>query len=64
MVVHNGPDRRVSERTGNRTDLGSRVLFEPEIAVGIDVSARLSVEASWVHISTRSCSSRRNPAST
>ena len=27
------------------------VLFEPEIAIGTDLSERVSVEASWVHIS-------------
>ena len=51
LIVHDGPERRVSARTGKRTDLGSRVLFEPEIAVGVAVSQRLSIEASWVHIS-------------
>jgi len=27
------------------------VLFEPEIAVGTQLAPRLSLEASWVHIS-------------
>ncbi|RDC60931.1 hypothetical protein HME9302_02148 [Alteripontixanthobacter maritimus] len=62
LVVHDGPDRRVSARTGNRTDLGSRVLFEPEIAIGVAVSERLSVEASWVHIShAQLFNSEQNP---
>lgn len=51
LVVHNAPSRRVSPTTGLRTDLGSRVLFSPEIAIGAQVAPRLSVEASWVHIS-------------
>jgi lipid A 3-O-deacylase len=51
LVVHNAPSRRVDLERGVRTDLGSRVLFEPEIALGTQLSPRLSVEASWVHIS-------------
>ena len=51
LVVHDGPDFRVSERTGFRTDLGSRVLFEPEIGVGYRISDRVSAEAHWMHIS-------------
>ncbi|MBX7542120.1 acyloxyacyl hydrolase [Qipengyuania sphaerica] len=51
LVVHDAPSLRVDPVTGFRTDLGSRVLFEPELALGVDLSDRWSVEASWVHIS-------------
>jgi hypothetical protein len=51
VVVHDGPDHRVSPVTGHRTDLGSRVLFEPELGLGYRVTDRLAVEASWMHIS-------------
>lgn len=62
LVVHNAPSRRVNPATGVRTDLGSRVLFEPEIALGLAVAPRVSVEASWVHISNaRLFNSRQNP---
>lgn len=62
LVVHNAPDVRVNTATGLRTDLGSRVLFAPEIAVGLTVAPRVSVEASWVHISNaRLFNSRQNP---
>lgn len=62
LVVHNAPKLRVSPTTGLRTDLGSRVLFEPEIAIGMNVAPRVSVEASWVHISNaRLFDSRQNP---
>ena len=62
LVVHNAPRNRVNPVTGVRTDLGSRVLFEPEIAIGVDVAPRLSVEASWVHISNaRLFNSQQNP---
>lgn len=51
LVVHDGPELRVNPATNIRTDLGSRVLFEPEIGVGYRVSERTSVEAHWMHIS-------------
>ena len=47
-----------------RTDkiaFGSRVLFEPEIGLGARVSDRLSVEASWVHMSHAQLRGRENP---
>ena len=51
IVVHDGPEFRVNPATGFRTDLGSRVLFEPEIGVGYRLSERVSAEAHWMHIS-------------
>jgi len=47
-----------------RTDkiaFGSRVLFEPEIAVGRKVASRISVEASWVHMSHAQLEGKENP---
>ncbi len=62
LVVHNAPATRVNPATGLRTDLGSRVLFAPEIAVGLAVAPRVSLEASWVHISNaRLFDSGQNP---
>ena len=62
LVIHDGPELRVDPEDGYRTDLGSRVLFEPEIAIGVDVSEKFSVEASWVHISNaRLFNSEQNP---
>ena len=51
MVVHDGPSRKVDPVTGAHYELGSRVLFEPEIAVGLDLAENISAEASWVHVS-------------
>lgn len=62
LVVHNAPSRRVSPVTGLRTDLGSRVLFAPEIAIGTQILPRVTLEASWVHISNaRLFDSQQNP---
>lgn len=60
IAVHTGPSFRVGA-DGYRTDLGSRVLFEPELALGMAVAPRLSIEASWVHVSHAQLFSRQNP---
>lgn len=47
-----------------RTDkiaFGSRVLFEPELALGTEIGKRVSVEASWVHMSHAQLFGRENP---
>jgi hypothetical protein len=46
---------------GLRTDLGSQILFEPELGIGYQVTERLSVEATWVHLSHAQLLSRQNP---
>ncbi len=62
LALHDAPAFRLDPETRIRTDLGSRVLFEPEIAIGLPVSERVSVEASWVHISNaRLFNSQQNP---
>lgn len=62
LSLNNGPDRRVDPATGNRTDLGSPVLFEPELGIGVELGRGASLEASWVHISgARLFNSEQNP---
>lgn len=34
-----------------RIDFGSHVLFEPELALGVDVNDRIAIEASYTHLS-------------
>lgn len=61
LVAQDGPRVRVGAH-GVRTDLGSPVLFEPEIALGTRLSNKLSIEASWVHVShARLFNSKQNP---
>lgn len=61
LSLNNGPKRRV-DANNTRTDLGSAVLFEPELGVGIAVGKRTSIEASWVHISgARLFNNEQNP---
>ena len=52
---------RTSDPTNDKIDFGSRVLFEPEIALGTRINDRMSVEASWVHMSHATLFSRQNP---
>lgn len=59
LAVHDGKIPR-GDGNGDRVDLGSRILFEPEIAVGARISDRLSAEASWVHISNARIFSKQN----
>jgi hypothetical protein len=59
LAVHTRGSRGVAN--GFRTDLGSRLLFEPELGIGYQVSDRVTVEASWVHISGGQLLSRQNP---
>jgi hypothetical protein len=50
VVVQDGPLPRYAAN-GRRTDLGSRVLFEPELALGTRLSDKVAIEASWTHVS-------------
>ena len=59
LAVHSGPGRVVPG--GDRIDFGSRILFEPELGVGARLDDRLSVEASWVHLSHAQLFGRQNP---
>lgn len=40
---------------------GSRILFEPELGIGARINDRVSVEASWVHMSHAQLFGRENP---
>jgi hypothetical protein len=59
IAVHTGPNSVAFG--GDRIDFGSRILFEPEIGIGVRLGERASVEASWVHLSHAKLFSRNNP---
>ena len=40
---------------------GSRILFEPELGIGYRVTDRVTVEASWVHVSNAGLLAHQNP---
>lgn len=45
----------------DRLALGSRILFEPELGIGVRISPRLTAEASLVHLSHATLFSGQNP---
>ncbi len=59
LAVHTGSAGNF-QRT-DRIAFGSRILFAPELGVGAQINDRLSVEASWVHLSHAQLFGRQNP---
>jgi lipid A 3-O-deacylase len=59
IAVHNGSDDEF-QRT-DRIAFGSRVLFEPELGIGARLNPRLTLEASWVHMSHAQLFGQQNP---
>lgn len=59
IAVHTGSSEDF-QRT-DRIAFGSRILFEPELAIGARVSERMTVEASLVHLSHAQIFGRQNP---
>jgi lipid A 3-O-deacylase len=59
IAIHNGSADKFY-RT-DRIAFGSRVLFEPELGIGTQINSRLSIEASWVHMSHAQLFGRENP---
>ena len=59
IAIHNGSAGKFF-----RTDkiaFGSRALFEPELNLGTRINDRLSIEASWVHMSHAQLEGHENP---
>jgi hypothetical protein len=61
LAIHTGSSANFDNRLNNRIEFGSRVLFEPELAVGIQLAPRISAEASWVHLSHAQIFGKQNP---
>jgi hypothetical protein len=59
LAIHDGSADQFFR--SDRIAFGSRVLFEPELGIGTHISNRLSLEASWVHMSHATLFSRQNP---
>lgn len=59
LAIHSGSASRFFRR--DEIAFGSRVLFEPELGIGTRINNRLSVEASWIHMSHATLFSRENP---
>ena len=61
LAVHTGSARHFDNPFNNRVEFGSRVLFEPEVAVGMRLTPRLTAEASLVHLSHGTLFGGQNP---
>lgn len=61
IAVHTGSTREYTRPGADEIDFGSRVLFEPELGVGVRITDRATVEASWVHMSHAQVFSSQNP---
>ena len=61
IAVHDGSAKNVEDPTNGRVDFGSRILFEPELGIGADITDRLSIEGSWIHLSHAQLFGRQNP---
>jgi hypothetical protein len=59
IAIHDGPS--FPRNPFRRIDFGSRVLFEPELGLGYQLSGQSSVEASWVHLSHAQLFGPQNP---
>ncbi len=57
------PDERLQRQRDRQSklDLGSRVLFEPELSLGWKATRRLSLELSWIHLSHGRLAGHYNP---
>lgn len=56
--------QRRFRRGEEELDLGNRILFEPEIALGYQVSDSLALEASYLHVSHATVFGDQNPGLT
>ena len=59
LAIHNGSAGKFFNP--EKIAFGSRVLFEPEIADGARLNGRLSIEASWIHMSHAQLFGGENP---
>ncbi len=60
IAVHDDRIKEFDVRR-RRLDLGSRIVFEPEIAVGARLNEKWAAELSWVHVSHATLLSVQNP---
>ena len=61
VAIHNGSAKNFEDPTNGEIDFGSRILFETESSVGLRLSDRATLEASWIHMSHAQLLSHQNP---
>ena len=61
LAIHTGSAANLNNPFNDKIEFGSRILFEPELGVGVRIAPRISAEASWVHMSHAQIFGRQNP---
>lgn len=61
LAVHSGSDANFNDPTNDKVEFGSRILFAPEVGLGMRLAPRLSAELSWVHLSHATLFGKQNP---
>jgi len=61
IAIHTGSAKKFQDLSNDKIDFGSRILFEPELGIGARINDRLSIEASWIHMSHAQLFGRQNP---
>ena len=61
LAVHTGSSANFDNRFNDKIEFGSRILFEPELGVGARINDRMTIEASWVHLSHATFLGGQNP---
>ena len=61
IAAHTGSAEDFQDPTNDEVEFGSRVLFEFELGIGARINDRMSIEASWVHLSHGQLFGKQNP---
>lgn len=61
LAVHTGSAGNFDLPGNDEIEFGSRILFAPELGIGARIAPRVTVEASWVHLSQGQLFGRQNP---
>lgn len=61
LAVHTGSDADFDNPFNDRIEFGSRILFAPELGIGVKVAPRVSAELSWIHLSHGQLFGKQNP---
>lgn len=61
IAVHTGSTRNTDNPDNDKIEFGSRVLFAPELSIGTRISERMTIEASWIHLSHAQLFGKQNP---
>lgn len=61
IAIHSGDNQGFEDPSDDNVEFGTSVLFAPEVAVGLSINERASVEASLVHLSHAQIFGGQNP---